>query len=126
MALEHAPPSRLLQRIAYSVAVAFSSFHLYTGAVGSLPAMQQRSVHLAFAIVLVFLLRAAVSGRIRVRILDVALAILAIGALGYIAVEADALDARAGDYTTLDLAVGVVIIGLVLDVTRRLIGWGLP
>ena len=61
MTNEPVPSRRLIRRVAFAVAIGFSSFHLYTGAVGSLPAMQQRSVHLLFAMVLLFLLRAEVA-----------------------------------------------------------------
>lgn len=123
---ELGPLRRLIRRLAFAVAIGFSTFHLYTGAVGSLPAMQQRSVHLLFAMVLLFLLRAEVArGTARIA-LDLALAVFACVVLGYIAVEADGLDARAGDYTELDLAVGLAVTVLVLEGTRRLIGWGLP
>jgi TRAP transporter 4TM/12TM fusion protein len=119
-------PRRPLSFVAYGVAIAFSLFHLYTGFFGSLPAMQQRSVHLLFAVVLVFLLRAGAARRPWEFWGGIALAMLAAASLGYIALQADDLDARAGDYTTRDFAVGLVVTVLVLEGTRRLIGWGLP
>jgi TRAP transporter 4TM/12TM fusion protein len=42
--------------IVYAIAVGFSCFQVYTAAFGLLPAQLQRSIHLAFAFVLVFLL----------------------------------------------------------------------
>jgi len=126
--MEEATPAlrRPLSVVAYGVAIAFSLFHLYTGFVGSLPAMQQRSVHLLFAMVLLFLLRADAARRPWEVGLCMTLALLAAASLGYIALLADDLDARAGDYTTWDFAVGLVVTVLVLEGTRRLIGWGLP
>lgn len=115
-----------VQRIAFVVALGFSAFHLYTGAVGAPPAMQYRSLHLLFAAVLVFLLKPSAPGKRWGVPLDVGLALLSLAALGYVAQQADALDARAGDYTAMDFGVGLVIILLVLEGTRRLIGWGLP
>src|SRR5436305_4140492 len=102
---------RWIRRIAFGVAIAYSAFHLYTGAVGSLPAMQQRSMHLLFAIVLVFLLRSSVRHRFALAI-DLFLAVLSVVALGYITIEADALDARAGDYTNVDFAFGLIVTAL--------------
>jgi TRAP-type uncharacterized transport system fused permease subunit len=43
-------------RIVYWIAVAFSIFQLYTGLLGAYPAQIQRSIHLSFAFLLVFLL----------------------------------------------------------------------
>lgn len=116
---------RSIRYIATAISLSFAAFHIYTGATGTLPAMQQRSVHLMFAIILVFLLRPLSPRRISVAF-DILLATAAAVALGYITWEADALDARAGDYTTLDFFVGLALTLLVLEGTRRLIGWGLP
>ena len=68
------------------VAVAFALFHTYTAApfVGSFPDLIQRSVHLAFAFVLCFLLYPAWPGRSSARrptVLDAALAVAALVAL---------------------------------------------
>ncbi|MDX5370796.1 MAG: TRAP transporter permease, partial [Alphaproteobacteria bacterium] len=41
------------------IALAFAVFHLYTAAFGNLPSLIQRSVHVGFALVLVFLLFSA-------------------------------------------------------------------
>jgi len=39
------------------VAVAMALFHLYTAGFGRFPALQQRSIHLAFALILTFYLK---------------------------------------------------------------------
>ena len=38
------------------VAIAMSAFHLYTSGFGRFPALQQRSIHMAFGLVLTFLI----------------------------------------------------------------------
>lgn len=111
--------------IVSAVSLSFASFHIYTGAMGALPAMQQRSVHLMFAMILVFLLRPISTRKFSIAF-DILLAVAATVSLVYITWEADALDARAGDYTEIDFVVGLVLTLLVLEGTRRLIGWGLP
>jgi TRAP transporter 4TM/12TM fusion protein len=126
MAADTTPAQTVLGKIAFGIAIAYSAFHIYTGATGSLPAMQQRSIHLLFAVVLVFLLRPAFGGGRPGTLFSVALAVVSALSLGYITWEADALDARAGEYTPLDMGVGLVVTLVVLEGTRRVIGWGLP
>ena len=109
--------------LVYWLAIAFSAFHLYTGLFGILPAQIQRSVHLAFAFVLVFLLypgRATRSNKLGVS--DYALAIFA-GLVGlYTLLNYDRLMTSAGMYTTLDYAAGAFGILLTLEAARRVVG----
>ncbi|HHY47587.1 MAG TPA: TRAP transporter permease [Firmicutes bacterium] len=106
-----------------AIAVAFSLFHLYTAALGVLPAQLQRSIHLGFALVLVFLLYPGRhSGRDRLAVSDVILAGLSVVITGYVAVNLTALFYRAGNYTTLDMVIGGLAILLVLEAARRVVG----
>ncbi len=43
-------------KIVFVIAVIWSSFQLYTATMGSLPPLQQRSIHVGFALVLIYLL----------------------------------------------------------------------
>ncbi len=84
-----------------------------------------RSVHLAFAMVLAFLIypaRKTKKNLEKISILDYILAIL--GGLGaaYIAINYVALSNRVGDYTQIDIAVGVISMILLLEAGRRVIG----
>jgi TRAP transporter 4TM/12TM fusion protein len=58
--------------------------------------------------------------------LDWVLGILALVAVGYAAVDADELFRRAAVPDGLDVAAGVVAVLLVLEATRRTVGWILP
>lgn len=97
------------------IATAFSLFQLYTAAFGMLPAQLQRSVHLGFVILLVFLLYPAHKGKIhKITIADLVLAIAGTFAAGYIVWNYEALIARAGAFTTLDVVVGAIGILIVM------------
>lgn len=109
--------------LVYWLAIAFSGFHLYTGLFGILPAQIQRSVHLTFAFVLVFLLypgRAIRSNKLGIS--DYALTIFA-GFIGlYTLMNYERLMTSAGMYTTLDYTAGAFGVLLTLEAARRVVG----
>ena len=111
-----------------AIAIAMSLFHYYTAAMGVLVAMQQRSVHLMFAMVLAFLLWPASKKLSKHKLpwYDVVLALLGVGVCVYLYVNYHALILRAGLPTSMDVAVGVVAILLVLEIARRAVGPELP
>ncbi len=111
------------------LAVAWSLFHLATGFLGSRPAFQQRAVHLAFGLVLVFLtvpmLRSA-PPRAWTRLVDVLLAVAAAAATGYVAWDYEGILLRSGSFDTHELWLGALLILAILEGTRRTLGWPLP
>jgi TRAP transporter 4TM/12TM fusion protein len=106
--------------------LSFSLFHLYTGIFGMLTAQLQRSVHLGFALALIFLLfpaRKKNRGKEhKVVWFDWLLALLSIIVGAYWPLLIDDLVLRAGNVTTLDFYVGLAAILLVLEATRRAVG----
>jgi TRAP transporter 4TM/12TM fusion protein len=87
-----------------------------------------RSTHLAFAMVLAFLIYPAIKkpkNLEKISILDYIFAIL--GGLGaaYIALDYVALSNRVGDYLPRDIVIGVISIILLLEAGRRVIGLAL-
>jgi TRAP transporter 4TM/12TM fusion protein len=111
-------------RIVYWVAVAFSCFQVYTAMFGAYPAQIQRSVHLSFAFVLVFLLypfrtRTAVN---RLRVRDYLFAAFAACIGMYLTVNYMRLMETAGDYTRADMVVGICGTLLTLEAARRVVG----
>jgi len=114
--------------IVATIAIAMSLFHYYTAGFGVLLALYQRSIHLIFVMVLGFLLWPATKKLSRTKLpwYDVILALAGLGVGAYLLLNFNALILRAGDPTTLDVAVGILAILLVLEVTRRTIGPELP
>lgn len=105
------------------IAIGFSIFQLYTAFFGVFAAQIQRSVHLAFAMTLVFLLfPASKKGKGKLAWYDVLLAVLSVVVTAYIVVNLRELAYRAGDYTPTDFIVGGLGILLVLEGTRRVVG----
>lgn len=105
-------------------AISFSLFQLYTAIFGTLASQLQRSVHLAFALGLIFLLY-PISGKLKnnkLPIYDAILAILGVGVGLYWVIEYENLVYRAGMYTGVDILVGAIAILLVLEAARRVVG----
>jgi TRAP transporter 4TM/12TM fusion protein len=107
-------------------AVVMSLFHLYA-AVEIVPTYTLRPAHVAFALVLVFLLF-PIAPRFRDRLMwwDVIFALLSIAVIGYILYWGDLLGDRATIPTVTDQVVGVTLIALILEGNRRSSTWILP
>lgn len=124
-----------LTALVFVLAAAFSAFHLWTSYFGTLPTLQQVYVHLGFALVLIFLTRPAFergrdSGAPHRALwwgVDGALAIAsAITAVYVVANFMDISERGAGDPTQVAVVLGVIATLLVLEATRRMVGWALP
>lgn len=107
-----------------AIAIAFSLFQLYTAMFGVLDAHLQRAVHLAFGLVLVYLLYPTRRSWSRQRLhpLDAVLAVLGGVAPLYIIINYQQLVLRAGTVTAVDMAVGLLGVLLVLEAARRVVG----
>ncbi|MBU4605611.1 MAG: TRAP transporter fused permease subunit, partial [Proteobacteria bacterium] len=116
------------------VAAGWSVFQLLLPSAILLETVYVRSIHLAFALVLVFLSFPAVKKlglgghlsflrrRGRIPWLDLALALAAGLAALYIAIDHHGLSMRQGDPLTRDLAAGAVLVVLLLEAVRRALG----
>ncbi len=105
-------------------AIAFSIFQLYTAIYGTLASQLQRSIHLSFALGLIFLLYPAhgKADRTKLTWYDAILSFLGVGIGLYWLFEYKDLIYRAGMYNTLDIIVGVIAILVVLEAARRVVG----
>lgn len=107
--------------------LAFSLFQLYTAIFGVFTAQIQRTVHLGFALSLIFLLFPAnrkkrQKGKLQVAWYDIILSILSVGVGAYWPLFFEDLVMGVGRLEPLDFAVGVAAIFLVLEATRRTVG----
>ncbi|EHM09962.1 LOW QUALITY PROTEIN: TRAP transporter, 4TM/12TM fusion protein [Thermanaerovibrio velox DSM 12556] len=110
------------------IAVAMSVFHFYTAGFGLLDAVKQGAVHLAFTLSLVFLLYpiSSKSAKDKIPWYDVLLALGAAYGSLYLVINFDALSARSGLPTTMDLAMGFMTMALLMEATRRISNPVLP
>ncbi len=117
---------------------ALSCFHYYTAGFGLLRETTHRGVHMAFVLGLVFLVFAArrkdnlKAPRARwwaplgIGIQDWLCALAVAAASLYVPWIFDDLAFRVGNPEPMDVAMGTVLIGLLLEATRRGVGWPLP
>jgi TRAP transporter 4TM/12TM fusion protein len=108
------------------VGLAMALYHLVATQVMLQAAKPHFNTHLGFCLLMVFLGEVATSKGKFKRLFPLTLAIAALTATGYVQVLWEELENRAFFNTNLDLVVGVVIILLVLEATRREFGWILP
>jgi TRAP transporter 4TM/12TM fusion protein len=107
------------------IAISFSLYQIYSSIFPPPPAQIHRTVHLAFALGLIYLLFPAFknSDRSKVSMLDGLLSILAASTTLYWLFNLEGLITRVGNFTWYDITIGTVVIIFVLEATRRVIGW---
>ena len=112
------------------VAVGLASFHVYTAYFGTFYPYVQRSVPVMLALILVFLTVRGRKGESseRIPLRDWGLALLAIPTIGYVTFNSDYLANRwpmtpSFAMSEVEIACGVVASLLILEATRRILGW---
>jgi TRAP transporter 4TM/12TM fusion protein len=113
-----------------TIAVAMSLYHMYVAGFGPPQAMIFRGTHLLFALTLVFLIYPLAPGRAPGwRVLDALLLALSWGFVLHIFLNFEYYTNRIiyiDDLTVADQVFAVVAVLVVLEATRRVIGWALP
>lgn len=115
--------------IASIIAIALSVFHLYTGYFGLLTAMIQRTIHMTAVLVMVYLtysFSANASKNIVMKVVDIIMAAASLASGLYLIISFNDLLNRLGTPNTLDVIFGVITVILLLEATRRAVGWQLP
>jgi TRAP transporter 4TM/12TM fusion protein len=110
-------------RVAFSIAIAFSAFQLFTAAYGVLPSQVVRAMHVGFLLLLGFGLMGTLVARTTAgRAWFWTLGALGFGTGLYNWVEYVPLLHRSGFLTTPDIVVGTLLVLLVFEATRRILG----
>ena len=112
------------QYITVLVSIAFCIFQLYATLSGRIPAQLVRASHLAFVQFLAFLLFPASKSMPKntLPLYDVVLAFIGSGCWCYYISNFEEIVRRAGAYTPLDIAVGIVGIIILFESCRRIVG----
>ncbi|CCV10327.1 TRAP transporter permease [Mesorhizobium sp. STM 4661] len=110
-------------KAAFLIAIAFSVFQIYIAAYGSIPSQVVRAMHVGFLLLLGF----ALIANLRAKSLPAKAVFWGLGVLGfgtglYNWVFYTDLIRRSGFLTTPDLIVGTVLVVLVFEAARRLMG----
>ena len=109
------------------IGVALSLFELYTAGIIAMTAMRHRAVVLTCILVMTFLIKPLYKGARKDRlnfalIIDLVLVAITIGIGVYIFVDLINIFERQGDWSPWDIRVSIVLVLLVLEATRRVIG----
>lgn len=122
------PRNRYIALFITIIAILYSLFHLYI-TFNPLPALKQRSVHLAVGMALIFLLYPAYKNQIKskIPIYDWVLFLLSISSVAYLFIEyTNIVTIRGGIPNTVDIIMGIMTVILVLEAARRVTGFILP
>ncbi len=117
---------RFLDAIYLALAAAFVLFQLYTALFGVLPGMEQRGVHLIFILVLLYFGNAIQKGQTVVsRTISIILLLMSIVSVMYVILIYNSYQMRSGITIASDIVFGIMLILVLLDATRRTMGWSL-
>jgi len=122
--------AQAIQSVVAVTGIGLSVFELYTAGMVAMTAMRHRAVFLTCILVMTFLLKPFRRGGRRDRLtpdlcVDLALAAVAVAIGLYIFIGLQGIFDRQGDWSPWDFRVGVALVLLVLEATRRVIGWNL-
>jgi len=112
------------------VGILLSLFELYTAGVVAMTAMRQRAVFLTCILILAFLTRPLYKGARQDRLtpalgVDIFLVLVSVAVGAYIFIDLDGIFARQGDWSNWDITMGITLVLLVMEATRRVIGLNL-
>lgn len=112
--------------ITSAVAIMMSLFHLYSSGIYMLPQFQLRAIHLAFALVLIFFIYpSSAKKEFKPNLIDSAIILFSLFVGFYLTMDYMNIVMRAGAPLTRDLVIGGILIIVILEATRRTMGWPL-
>jgi TRAP transporter 4TM/12TM fusion protein len=113
-------------RIFRIIAVFMSLYHLYSSGIKMLPQIQHKAIHLSLALALTYFAYPAISKQKgKIPWYDIVCIVLSLFIGAYITFDYMNIIYRLGDPNFLDIILGGIIILLVLEATRRTMGWPL-
>lgn len=118
--------SRKVALLVSSFAILLGLFHLYTSYVGPLVDFRQRSVHLYSLLAIAFLVYPGRKKRLDLAPIDVVLATISLALGVYMVVVYTRVAQTGGLINQIDFYLGILALFLVIEATRRALGWSLP
>jgi TRAP transporter 4TM/12TM fusion protein len=123
-------PHVIIAIIIAGTGISLSLYHLFTGYAGPVESHSFRSTHLAFIMILAFFFRPLGRNSWKDTIrwtfyVDMALILLIIAIQMYTLYDIEEFIWRRGDLTKWDLWAGTILIILLLEATRRVVGWAM-
>jgi TRAP transporter 4TM/12TM fusion protein len=127
-----AQPRKLKHRgelIVGSIAIALSLFQLVTSWTGPLMDFSQRAIHIAFVFTILFAIYPPIKkslNRDKILWIDWLLIVLSLACTIWVVINGDRYIENPSEPTTIDLILGTIMIVIVLEATRRVLGLALP
>ena len=121
-------PARLAP-VVPAVALALALFHLYTGAFGALPNIQQRAPHVGLCLILALFLFPPgwrLDGNRIALAIDGLLVAVVLVTCGWVVIEYDRIMSIGFFPTAVDTWLGVALTLVLLEAARRVVGWFFP
>lgn len=122
---------KIINSLVTLIAILMSVYHLYAASFGAPEAMMHRSTHLLFTLLLIFLV-GMVSKPIQDKkklFFDGILLLLTLASLGHIFLNYEYVVTRYSyvqSLTRWDFVMGIILTLILLEASRRVIGWALP
>lgn len=118
---------RRIEYLITAVAIGLSLFQIYTSIFGTLLGYKQRIIHLTAILILTYLLydRRGKGRKKKCSLTALLITLILIASISYIFANYSTIALRIGNPNTVDLIIGVIYIILVLEGTRRTVGWPL-
>ncbi len=122
---------RIINILISIIAILMSFYHLYAASFGAPEAMMHRSIHLLFTLLLIFLVGMASKPTQDKRkwFLDGIFLFLTLASLGHIFLNYEYVVTRYSyvqSLTQSDFIMGIILTLILLEASRRVIGWALP
>lgn len=121
--------TRIRRHLVFALSVALSLYTLYEVNYSTLPPLSQLAVFCMLGMLLCFLMypfSKRFEDNVALQTLDFVLCVVAVVCCGYIVQQGADLTARSGKFTSTDFTVAIIGTILVVEATRRSIGWALP
>jgi TRAP transporter 4TM/12TM fusion protein len=131
----------ILALVASSLAIALAMYHIFVAGFGTPESLSFRSTHLSAMLLLAFLIKPTFRSALSVSVwqaglpgnakrclgfaVDTGLIVLVLAVQVYLLSDIEELQAREGSPDENDLIFGWILIGLVLEATRRAVGWAM-
>ena len=115
-----------LKKLSFLLAAIFCAFHCYTAMFGAAPGIQQKAIHLGLVLVIFFLDYAIRADRKwYLRVIDVLCMLGSGAAIVYLISIDQTIDLRSGLIYTSDIVFGLILIIVLMEATRRVVGLSL-
>ena len=125
--MEKANGNTIVKQIIFVLAVLMSLFHVVTAGIGALPAMEQRSVHLGFTLILILLQNVlSADSKKWEKALSIGLSVCVFVISVYTYLSWKTITLRVATPTDIDMVFGAIMLLSLLYATKKKLGWPLP